>query len=341
MPSDVASSRPGPAGWWACLPRRGLVSVTGPDAATFVDHFTTASVAGLMPGRSVAGLFCDARGQVLVVTMLVRTADGLLLLAGGDQGASLATHLERYHIREQLHITNVTEDFSAWAFVGFQAAGWLQDRVDRPLPQQWGDHDLFRFMPSAGESTLFIRVVRVDWFGDPCWLVLTTAVDREVFHESLEGVRSAEMSRAELDAGRLVQGWPEPHDLPAKTLPQELGRDDRFICFSKGCYLGQETVARIDALGHVNRRLAVLVVQGGREAPPDATQGVVDGGAMVAEITSAAWSPVAAAWLVMAMLPAEVFSRTPPFARLLVDGRAVRLFTPITAPPASPCGAFK
>ena len=45
-------------------------------------------------------------------------------------------------------------------------------------------------------------------------------------------------------------------DFNDNNLPQEVGRDDRAISFTKGCYLGQETVARIDALGHVNQQLA-------------------------------------------------------------------------------------
>ncbi len=48
-----------------------------------------------------------------------------------------------------------------------------------------------------------------------------------------------------------------------KNLPQEFGRDERAINFVKGCYLGQETVARLDALGHVNQLLKGLIVRSG------------------------------------------------------------------------------
>ena len=53
---------------------------------------------------------------------------------------------------------------------------------------------------------------------------------------------------------RIAAGTPVfGKDVTEKNLPQEIGRDDRAISFVKGCYLGQETVARIDALGHVNQ----------------------------------------------------------------------------------------
>ena len=62
-----------------------------------------------------------------------------------------------------------------------------------------------------------------------------------------------------IEAGTPVFG----KDVTDKNLPQEFGRDDRAINFVKGCYLGQETVARIDALGHVNQLLKGLSFEPG------------------------------------------------------------------------------
>ena len=62
------------------------------------------------------------------------------------------------------------------------------------------------------------------------------------------------------------------------NLPQEVGRDARAINFVKGCYLGQETVARIDALGHVNKLLRGLRFTGGeRDVPPPGSAIEADG----------------------------------------------------------------
>jgi tRNA-modifying protein YgfZ len=73
------------------------------------------------------------------------------------------------------------------------------------------------------------------------------------------------------------------------TLPQELGRDARAISFVKGCYLGQETVARIDALGHVNKHLKGLKFPPG--PVPTAGASIEAGGKNVGTITSVADSP--------------------------------------------------
>src|SRR5262249_28155604 len=74
------------------------------------------------------------------------------------------------------------------------------------------------------------------------------------------------------------------------NLPQEVGRDARAISFTKGCYLGQETVARIDALGHVNRRLVALKLASVELPSSGAMLRAAD--QPVGHITSAAWSPI-------------------------------------------------
>jgi tRNA-modifying protein YgfZ len=73
------------------------------------------------------------------------------------------------------------------------------------------------------------------------------------------------------------------------NLPQEVGRDSKTINFVKGCYLGQETVARLDALGHVNRIMKGLSLEGLTAIPPDGSALVLDG-KTVGTITSAAFS---------------------------------------------------
>ena len=72
---------------------------------------------------------------------------------------------------------------------------------------------------------------------------------------------------ATLESLRIEACYPTPAEILEKTLPQELGRDTLAISFKKGCYLGQETVARLDAMGHVNRRLALVAIDAA-EPPP-------------------------------------------------------------------------
>ena len=92
------------------------------------------------------------------------------------------------------------------------------------------------------------------------------------------------------DAARIAAGMPcYGLDITDKTLPQEVARDARAISFTKGCYIGQETVARLDALGHVNKTLTRVRFTG-RDVPPAGSELTLDG-KPVGTITSAAYWP--------------------------------------------------
>ena len=78
-------------------------------------------------------------------------------------------------------------------------------------------------------------------------------------------------------------------DITDENLPQEVGRDDQAISFTKGCYLGQETVARINAIGHVNRFLVGVKADSARVPKPG--EELAAAGRTVGRITSAVWSP--------------------------------------------------
>jgi folate-binding protein YgfZ len=104
---------------------------------------------------------------------------------------------------------------------------------------------------------------------------------------------------ARIEAGTPLYGI----DMGEHNFPQEVGRDHLAINFTKGCYLGQETVARIDALGHVNQRLRGLQFGGG-ETPPPGTE-ISIGGTQAGRVTSAAYSPLLDAPLALAMVRRE------------------------------------
>ncbi len=92
------------------------------------------------------------------------------------------------------------------------------------------------------------------------------------------------------EAARIERGFPlHGRDISDQNLPQEVNRDVLAISFVKGCYLGQETVARIDALGHVNKRLVGLRFAGAT-VPEAGTELTVDG-QTAGHVTSAAYSP--------------------------------------------------
>lgn len=268
---------------WVELPSRSTVQVRGRDAVRFVDNFTTAALAKLPTGGGAEGLFTDARGWVLAMAAILRVDDGLWIDAMPGMGGLLAAHLEHYHIREDLVVTDASAEYGSLLVAGTCAAEWLVSHWSTPLPAS-------PFAHVAGQlGGITGRLTNTDWYG-PCGFVVQVSaaeLPRLASWFAAAGLPSA--SPEAVEAIRIEERLPAPADIVEKTLPQELDRDGRAICFTKGCYLGQETVARIDALGHVNRRLVLLAIDAG--TPPLPGSSVTSAGEPVGTLTSSCLSP--------------------------------------------------
>jgi folate-binding protein YgfZ len=304
---------------WAELPGRSVVLLTGGDAVSFLDHFTTAAVGGRQPGQGTEGMLADARGWVIALVNILRREDGVWIDAAAGLGDRLATHLERYHIREAVQIVDATADRATFVVAGPGSTAWLVGQTTDVLPAAVLDHATVRL------GGMHAAVVRIDWCGPTGFLVQVAAEDGPRLADWLAATGLPRASAAAVEAVRIEEGWPAPVDMPDKTLPQELGRDERAICFTKGCYLGQETVARIDALGHVNRRLMLVAGQG----VPAVGAEVRCRGDVVGRITSACFSPAVAGGLGLALVTTKALD---PGATVDVEGAPVRL----AAPPVRP-----
>ena len=299
---------------WALLPGRSALLVRGPDAVRFVDNFTTAAVSPLATGAGTEGFFTDARGHVLALVNILRTADGLWLDAAAGVAAPLREHLDHYLIRERVEFIDASPDRAACLLTGPAAPAWLAAHASGSVPTRVLDHG------SLSVGDVGAHVVALDWFGPGSLLVQVSAGDAPRLAARLRAAGLPELDAAAVDAARIEAGSPEPADIDAKTLPQELGRDARAISFTKGCYLGQETVARLDALGHVNRRLAVLAT----DEPPAVGAPVTAGGDAAGTISSACASPRLGGGLALALLRVRALDG----ASLEVAGRPARVVDP-------------
>lgn len=207
-----------------------VVWVEGPDAEGFLQGLLSNDVAALAPGGACAALVLDAKGHVVVELRAHRDApDAFTLLAEPAAAATLVGLLERYHFSEDLEILG-PEPVGVVTLAGVAPpAGAVV--VPGPLPATW---DLVTDDPEGS---------------------ITAAGATEAPPEALEMARvAAGVPRVGVDTG------------PA-TLVQEVGLEESAVSFSKGCYLGQETVARLQFRGHANRRLRGLSLEEPAPAP--------------------------------------------------------------------------
>jgi tRNA-modifying protein YgfZ len=296
---------------WADLGCRATVRVEGPDALKFLDNFTTAALGPLAVGTGTETFFTDARGWVIALAVVLRGDEGLVVETAEGLGARLQEHLEHYHIREQVELIDASADVASLLIAGPAAAAWLAEHGVSCVPERRFDH------AAASLDGIAVHLVQTDWWGAAGWLVRCAAGDHARLVAWMQTTGLPQATADTVDTMRIEQGTPLAIDMPEKTLPQELGRDARAISFTKGCYLGQETVARLDAIGHVNRRLVAVAVEG--ELLPAAH--VLADGTSIGMLTSGCHSPRLGCGLGLGILSTKAAAA----AALTVAGQPARL----------------
>jgi tRNA-modifying protein YgfZ len=233
---------------------RDFVRVAGPDAATFLQGQLSQDVAGLAVGASAWALLLQPQGKVTAFLRVLRVGDEELVLeTDAGFGPAVIERLNRFKLRVKADLDPLD---------------WKCVAVRGPRSQEAAE---------GGTGT----VVVADWPGLPGADLVgaTVAAPPGVQTVSLEAYEAVR-----IEAGIPVMG----RELDEGTIPAEAGIVDRSVSFTKGCYTGQELVARIDSRGgNVPRRLRGLVLAGA--APAGATLRAE--GKDVGEVTSVALSP--------------------------------------------------
>ena len=244
--------RPG-GGGAGVLGTCALVWVEGPDAIGFLQGLLSNDVAAAPVGSGLRALLLSDKGKLQADVRAHRDADdAYTLVVAPAGGGALAAALERYHFSEDLELVGPVDAETL-------TVGGLET------------------LPAAGADLVLPGLAPGTWdlVGADARAMLAAAGLPEAPAEALE------VLRVEAGAGRFGQDFTEAN------LVQEAGLEDVAVSFEKGCYLGQETVARVRYRGHVNRRLRGLRLG----APADEGATVALSGEEVGRVTSAALSP--------------------------------------------------
>lgn len=212
-------------------------------------------------GACAYGLWLDQKGKVLADSHVLRKADNdFLVVSFSAMAAQLLARLEAYLIADEVELLDQTGDWSGVLL--------------------WGE-SVAALKPPVGVLTLPSRRAGTH---SVQWLV-PTGQQAEVAAE-LKKISASESDRAAAELARLRAGVPAvPVDIGPRDLPNEGGLEDVAISYTKGCYLGQEVMARLKNLGQVRRRLHLVQGTGAAPAPGTALH---QGERKVGEMRSAA-----------------------------------------------------
>ncbi|MBD1544067.1 folate-binding protein YgfZ [Arthrobacter sp. IA7] len=280
------------------LSHRGVVTVTGPDRLSWLNTLSSQQVTNLQPGESSELLLLSVQGRIEFDARVVDDGGTTWLIVEAAEAGPLAEWLTRMKFMLRVEVADVSAD---WAVVGSTQAvrEWAGLQV-------WQDP-----WPHVGAGGYAYSVVPEDthpgaerpWFE---YLVPAAELEQTVGDRKLAGVLSAEALR--------VAAWrPRPGaETDDKTIPHELDLLRTAVHLAKGCYKGQETIARVHNLGHPPRRLVFLQLDGSQHTLPAAGSEVRVGERKVGAVTSVAqhyeMGPIALAVIKRSVAPDEILT---------------------------------
>ena len=273
------------------LSHRGVIRITGPDRLTWLHSITTQALDRLTSGESTVSLVLSPHGHVEHELHLVDDGEATWITVEPRAAQPLVAYLDSMRFMLRVEVADVTP---AWAVV-FQP-------VREPVP---GTPTWLVPQDYAGTG---VTEAGHDRGGDAAKYVdhrPGTFVGREVIvprDALLDTLGQNPAGTWALEALRVAAAVPRVGlDTDHRTLPHEVGWIGPAVHLSKGCYRGQEAVARVHNLGRPPRRLALLHLDGSAEVLPRHGDPVFDGEREVGWIGSAArhyeWGPLATAML--------------------------------------------
>ena len=254
------------------------MSVAGADAANFLQGQFTNDLRSLDKSAAVYGLWLSVKGKVLADSFVGRGVgrEQFWIVSYHSPADVIRARLESYIIADDVVIGDETE---AWA-----AVSAFGDPDTVPTESAAGGGIVFRGRrDTAGGIECAYRIAD----GEPAWLTSHVATARE-----LDGEEIAHL--------RIAAAVPEvPRDVGPNDLPNEASLEADAISYTKGCYLGQEVMARLKSMGQVRRRL--MRVRGVGSNPPATPAPVFVGARQVGDVRSAVGDG-AGGWIGLAML---------------------------------------
>jgi folate-binding protein YgfZ len=285
------------------LSMRGKMRVVGPDRRRWLHGMVTQEVIGLADGRGAYAAVLNPQGHMLSDMRIFALPEVLLCDLPPATAESIPEHLDRYLIMEKARIEVVTDQLALLSLQGPQSGL----AVSACLGAEWGELPVWG-VGSRRWDGVDLVVARVshcgvdgyDLFVDAARAVpLYTALCAHRQQFAVDPVGWQAINHRRIEAG--IPWW--GHELDLSVVPYE-ARLEAAISLTKGCYVGQEIIARLEARGQVNNLLCGLTLEGDRVPEPKEEIFAGDG-RKIGRITSAVRSPASGGVIALGYLRRE------------------------------------
>jgi folate-binding protein YgfZ len=252
---------------------RGKLALTGRDAKSFLQGQVTNDVDGLTPGFGCYAAFLTPKGKMLGDVRVLDAGDELLLDTERISLQALFNMIRRFSIGYDVQLHKRTLERGLLSLIGPDA--------DTLIPGLGGSEHSHAVVEVGG---LAARAIRTEMGID----LLCDAGDTGPLRSAVESRGAVGVSEAVAECLRIERGHPRYGiDLDDTVIPQEAGLNERAVSFTKGCYVGQETVARLFYRGKPNRHLRGLACS----SPASVGDELALGDRAVGRVSSAVVSP--------------------------------------------------
>jgi folate-binding protein YgfZ len=269
---------------------RGKIEVQGADAARFLHNLTTNDILGLPPGGGCETFLTTNKAKIIAYLLIYRHAapvepPGFSLDVAPGAADKVIQHLDRYLISEQVEFHNHTAAFAQMHLAGPRSAELLEQILGAgAVPRELLRHITVRF---EGDLDSWVR--RHDALGLPGYDLVCPVEQAGSLWQRLTQSGARPAGREACEILRIEAGLPrEGTDIDETTFAPEVGRIAETICYTKGCYLGQESIVMARDRGQVNRTLVGVKLPSG---PVPHGSLLFAGDKEVGRVTSSAYSP--------------------------------------------------
>jgi folate-binding protein YgfZ len=272
---------------------RGKLALTGRDAVEFLNGQVTNELLGLKPGEGCYAAFLTHKGKMLGdlrILALGKDAtsepDELLLDTERVALQALFDMIRRFKMGYEVELHKRTLESSLLSLIGPSCAETAVSAFEldgASLPRRENEH------VSVSLARRPMRLIRTDLGFD----VLGDSEALEPLRGALENAGAVSVSESAAEIARVERGRPRYGiDLDESTIPQEAGLNERAVSFTKGCYVGQETVARLHYRGKPNRHLRGLRLSEPTEPGVELRLGERPVGHLTSSVISPALGPI-------------------------------------------------
>ncbi len=258
---------------------RGKLLVHGAEAAEYLQGQLTNDVEALEPDRGCYAALLDRKGHMRADMRVLRLSgvhDGSIWIdTEPETTEALRSHLDMYKIGRDVELA---DESAGWAIVSLLGPAAYEVAGTGSLTPEHSQRHFRR-------DGVDVLAVGTDLGVD----LIVRAEEADALRSALASSGAAEITEAAAEIARVESGRPRfGREMTAATIPAEAGIDERGVSFTKGCYIGQETVARLHYKGKPNRHLRGLRLS----APAEAGDELRRGEKVVGEIGTACLSPV-------------------------------------------------